>query len=253
MCAPIKMITTPAIQTPPTAQGFAAVAKLCAGAALAAYSGHPTIVGRNTSTQVLILSDFDRTVVSFRGTQEIEDWITDAQFELETFFYGRIHAGAKEALYDVFPRILSALSDVNPELPLYITGHSLGGLLAVPCAAMLQDRDIHVAGVFTFGQPRVGNKEFAQHYDQSPLGAKTYHFINGMDIVPRLPGAALGYRHCGQSYFFSEQGVLELNPRLWAMWLSDLSGFWQDLRKRHELSLLAEHRMALYQEKVNGL
>jgi triacylglycerol lipase len=244
----------PATQSPP-AQGFAAMAKICAAASLAAYSETPTVIGRYTNTQVLMSERVDEAwnIIAFRGTQEIEDWITDAEFLREQFMWGDVHAGFREAIYDVCGRIEYMLNDSNPGLPIYVTGHSLGGALAMLCAAMLKHHGFSVAGVITFGQPRVGSAVFRDIYNDSELGPRTLRFVNENDIVPRLPGALLGYRHCGQDYFFSNFGALELNPKFWAMAASDLLGFWEDWRIRHELGFLEDHHMSRYLEKVNAL
>lgn len=64
----------------------------------------------------------------------------------------------------------SVSSDSTPDLEVLLTGHSLGGALAVLCAYHLS-RWFHWRGgkkvrlmVYTFGQPRVGNVAFEQSY-----------------------------------------------------------------------------------------
>jgi hypothetical protein len=45
---------------------------------------------------------------------------------------------------------------------------------------------IPVQGVYTFGQPRVGDKDFADALN-AKLGSGIYRFVNDRDIVPRVP------------------------------------------------------------------
>lgn len=53
------------------------------------------------------------------------------------------------------------------DAPIYVTGHSLGGSIAVLTAAELSvDDDYNVATVYTYGKPRVGNKKFASWFNQ---------------------------------------------------------------------------------------
>lgn len=44
---------------------------------------------------------------------------------------------------------------------LYVTGHSLGGALAILCTADLKNVFGNVDLTYTYGQPRVGNQAFA--------------------------------------------------------------------------------------------
>ena len=74
---------------------------------------------------------------------------------------------------------------------LVVNGHSLGaalGSLAVLDFARMHDKE----NLFiTFGQPRVGNKEFAAYFDSmiaNPMRLVHYH-----DIVPHIPFEWMGY------------------------------------------------------------
>ncbi|WP_437602159.1 lipase family protein [Sorangium sp. So ce590] len=89
---------------------------------------------------------------------------------------------------------------------LYITGHSLGGALAVLTAARIytdsnieQLRDV-LRGVYTFGQPMVGNRTFARMIGKK-FESKLFRHIYRKDIVPRLPPCSLGsFEHFGREY-----------------------------------------------------
>lgn len=98
----------------------------------------------------------------------------------------KVHPGFWQAFDTVRPDIEASLSTPDlADLPLYITGHSLGGAIAVVATYVLaSDR---VAACYTFGAPRVGNAAFGQC-----IKVPIYRFINANDIVPRLlPGMAL--------------------------------------------------------------
>ncbi|MBV9772558.1 MAG: lipase family protein [Gemmatimonadetes bacterium] len=88
-------------------------------------------------------------------------------------------------------RLLDFLMDnaVANEIPIAVTGHSLGGGLATVFAPWLQYQ-ITTAGktvpglvVMTFAAPAVGNQAFAQAYD-AMFGANAWRFYNELDIVP---------------------------------------------------------------------
>ena len=70
------------------------------------------------------------------------------------------------------------------ELQLFITGHSLGGALAITAVKFLAS---DIAGAcYTFGSPPVGTKSFDRDI-KTPI----YRVVNHVDIVPRLPNPIL--------------------------------------------------------------
>jgi hypothetical protein len=86
----------------------------------------------------------------------------------------------------------------------------LGGALAELCAARASFdpaiTSIPIQGVYTFGQPRVGDDAFATLLD-AKLGARIFRFVNDRDIVPRVPFYSMGYRHYGNQTFFDKLGT----------------------------------------------
>lgn len=53
------------------------------------------------------------------------------------------------------------LQNYDESVSIIVTGHSLGGALAVLCSLDLKNSFNRNIYVYTFGQPRVGNKKFA--------------------------------------------------------------------------------------------
>ncbi|WP_437307926.1 lipase family protein [Sorangium sp. So ce388] len=108
------------------------------------------------------------------------------------------------------PEVLSAL---------YITGHSQGAALAVIAAALIEsDNELaglraKVRGVYTFGQPMVGDRTFAEEHSDT-IGRKLFRHVYGRDIVPRMPPFAVGrFQHLGRQYNSTDQGwVYEPRP-----------------------------------------
>lgn len=139
----------------------------------------------------------ERAVLAFRGTQslaEIRDMRDNLRADRVPFHGSRAHRGFKEAateLWDTFDlgAALTAMAAANPGRRLYVTGHSLGGAMAV-IAAMLFPFDALV----TFGQPMAGT-------DIAPAiapGVRYLRVVNGADNVTTLPPAVLGYNHAGE-------------------------------------------------------
>jgi hypothetical protein len=102
---------------------------------------------------------------------------------------------------------------------LYITGHSLGGALAVlTTVAILQDPDLApvrkvLRGVYTYGQPMVGDATFAKRFEHD-VGDMLFRHVYERDIVPMLPPRTMGkFHHIGQEYTATDGGwVPEYRP-----------------------------------------
>jgi triacylglycerol lipase len=130
-------------------------------------------------------------VLAFRGTRSSLNWQTNLHTWLihpsDTDPRLRVHQGfynAFERLSDGARGIKKAINDVRAtsvgRIPIYITGHSLGGALAQISAAVLGSDQI--AACYTFGSPRVGNYVF-DLWVKPP----SYRVINYADIVPQVP------------------------------------------------------------------
>jgi pimeloyl-ACP methyl ester carboxylesterase len=135
--------------------------------------------------------------VVFEGTDPlvVANWVTNFTFVPDQ---DGIHRGFGSALAAAWQEIAGALSQAGPKPQLYVTGHSLGGALAVLCA-LRAARELAAAAqaVYTFGMPRVGNRAFAAAYDQV-LGENTYRLVHGEDIVPTVPPSELRFAHVGR-------------------------------------------------------
>ncbi|WP_437287421.1 lipase family protein [Sorangium sp. So ce406] len=109
---------------------------------------------------------------------------------------------------------------------LYITGHGIGGALAVIAAALidmtpsLQSVRKTLRGIYTYGQPKVGDTDFANTF-QPRFGSKLFRHVSLDDNVIYMPLAWTGefwrirrtvrqfkhfYVHLGQMLVPSEAG-----------------------------------------------
>ena len=77
-------------------------------------------------------------------------------------------------------QVRAAIDELPSDFTFYITGHSLGGALAIIATRDLE-RD-SLAACYTFGNPRVGDEEFGEG-----IHAPIYRVVNAADYVPRLP------------------------------------------------------------------
>lgn len=159
-----------------------------------------------------VVSGEDVTVITFRGTnfKELSDWIrnADAVATADTP-HGKVHRGFHEALVSLQPQVNEILKDCDTT-HLWVTGHSLGGALALLCAYQLeQDAPMSVSGVITYGQPMVARRDFADYID-TELRGRFARFVNRDDIVPRLPPQHVA---CGSLVWFTEDGIKRSPPK----------------------------------------
>lgn len=142
----------------------------------------------------------DAAILSFAGTEpdSLRAWNIDFHFVPGP---DGISSGFGRALAAVQSKIEDLLRGMNG-MPLYVTGHSLGGALAVVAAARLPATARNtIRGIYTFGMPRPGNSLFAAGYHApvgSSLGDRTYRFRHGDDIVPTVAPQIVGAVHVGR-------------------------------------------------------
>ncbi|CAE7845683.1 LIP [Symbiodinium sp. KB8] len=108
-------------------------------------------------------------LVSFRGTQpsSLKDWIDDLKFvKTEPYPYCtkcEVHKGFYQSWNALKSQVLNAIDGFGGG-PIVVTGHSLGAAMAALCAFDL--KGYSVEHVYTFGQPRVGDTNFASTFGQ---------------------------------------------------------------------------------------
>lgn len=131
-------------------------------------------------------------ILAFRGTElSLKDIKADIKAELVEVEIGgkkfRIHKGYLSQFQAIQTEINAALKkDAIKVCQLFLTGHSLGGALAIVATKFLAS-DI-TGACYTFGSPPVGTKNF-----DSDIKTPIYRIVNHVDIVPRLPNPILIY------------------------------------------------------------
>ena len=175
-------------------------------------------------------------ILAFRGTQTLEDWQTDFKVKLVKSSVGRVHRGFTESLDNIWEDIKQSIAQFcDKSQKIWITGHSLGAALAALAVDRLTEGEEEVSGLYTFGQPRVGDKEFAENFDWK-IKSRSFRFVNDEDIVTRVPPRLLGYEHIGTVRFFDYQGTLFKDNIAWKRWLSSCeSGSARSLDRFSEL------------------
>lgn len=164
------------------------------------------------SMQGYALAIDDTVVLCFRGTEidDSSDVLQDLKFIRSRKSGGSIHFGFDSGYMGMHKQVLKFLEQHKPAR-VWITGHSLGGALSVVCAYhLLQDTDVSIAGIMTFGQPMTVSKNLAATLD-SQLGDKYVYFINDMDPVAR---AVEPYVHFGFMVHYVDGKIIKSDPPL---------------------------------------
>lgn len=168
------------------------------------------------STQCFIAANARFAIVAFRGS---EIWKRDKEIDVKRIFAdlaadvdvrlspwaagGRVHHGFKQAMEEVWDEIYPVIKSLEARgCTIWMTGHSLGGALAMLAA----DRYQNVQGVYSFGAPRIGDLNFRRRFS-----VPAYRIVNGSDIVAQVPARGV-YRHVGDLKVIDAVGNLHLQP-----------------------------------------
>ncbi|APZ93304.1 putative lipase [Fuerstiella marisgermanici] len=147
------------------------------------------------SMQGYVVDAGDDSIVVLRGTESHEyDILQDLRFLESEEQQGAMHGGFVKGYKPMHSQVISLLERYETKR-VWITGHSLGGGLAIVCAFQLVVKDEYpIAGVMTFGQPKVVEGEMLAFLEPR-LAGKYVFFVNDMDPVPRLIDPYLHFGH----------------------------------------------------------
>ncbi|KAF1328893.1 hypothetical protein FI667_g6455, partial [Globisporangium splendens] len=197
-----------------------------------------------TDTHVVVALNQDRTrlVVAFRGTTSRENWKSNLRFHQKVLWVKsrgrwrqrtcmeatkdflskipllnmalpRVHSGfwkAYASVRDELKEVTRLILDENPGVTVYVTGHSMGGALAILAAYDLAVNFSMKVNMYNFGGPRVGNPSFCRHYNKCV--ATSYRVVMDGDIVPGVPKFWGLYQHVGTEIAIDLEGNLIVDP-----------------------------------------
>lgn len=189
-----------------------------------------------TSTNLIVMSNESVIVVIFRGSEvrggfrnAKKDWLlTDAKckmIEVPEFNNTFLHSGFWKSYSSIEDTLIKTIHEHQTNhQKIFITGHSLGGALAVLAALDFSLHQLQPFGVYTYANPRVGSERFAEFYEQQNI--PTFRYVNKNDIVPMLPptkcfhrmfcpekdkGVCGRYEHVGTTYNITRSDSILIN------------------------------------------
>lgn len=142
---------------------------------------HQSTITENQVSYFLTQSNGVQTI-AIRGTANEANVMLDLDVELkpDTQLNIKLHqgfaSGARAILTEIKPYL-------KADQPIQLTGHSLGGAIAVVLGMYLEKSDFNVAQIITFGQPKVTNVAGAELFTDLPL----IRVVTPDDIVPLVP------------------------------------------------------------------
>ncbi len=227
------------------------------------------------NTQAYVGENDQNIVVAFRGSEApdsldgFQDWlVTNAnnflilpEGEIGVDFAAagvgaRFHRGFLGALALVWTPVFTAVGELMQakERPLWVTGHSLGGALALVASWRFQQQFLQVHEVITFGAPMVGNQAAADAF-QREFSGKIFRFIDALDVVPLLPTISLvanAYIHCQAEQVLGDATAADAAAALESLAEREkeasalpAESIWSCLKDR-----IAHHMVSNYLEKI---
>ena len=137
-----------------------------------------------------------------------------------------VHEGFQDAFHASALHIGRIIGEyLKPNHQLWLTGHSLGGALAVLLAATLLESKLPVHGLYTFGAPRVGDKRFARTLNAALKGkAANWRVANEGDIVPHVPLES-SFWHAGERKLLLDDGGTSRSGKVWGNFKQNIWGW----------------------------
>jgi hypothetical protein len=165
------------------------------------------------SAKGVVLIAGDEAVIAFQGTDgadDIGDWFTNLDTIVADAPADPVHHGFYRAYRSLAPQLETILSRYAIR-HVWITGHSLGGAMAVLVALdLVRPGKVEVRGVMTFGQPLLLAPGFAAEANRL-LAGRHLRFVNEDDIVPRV---VPGLRGGGSTVWFRDGTPTFTPPRM---------------------------------------
>lgn len=198
-----------------------------------------------TQTEGMVYITGNCAWVVFAGTHKKRHWLSNFKISRKNCFgWFKAHKGFSECAEAVIGQCMDALNKYSAGTPIVVTGHSLGGAIALLVAIGIRSRAVDLEGkrrevsCITFGQPRVSTRAAIESVFRSPY----IRVQNGSDTIPRVP--RFGYSHAGTCLYLRNGEGYCVDPSLIERFLNRLPTIFQRA---------SDHSMADYIRELEGL
>lgn len=160
-----------------------------------------------------VLSSKKHNIIVFRGTQRTIEWVlninavyTTKESKVFSKSYGQIHPGFSTIYSNIAAQTLEIAKKLNPSVPCYVSGHSLGAAIATLAAidiAVNVPRLKKQVQLYTYASPRVGDPVFAREHNR--VVPNSYRVVNLADAITLVPFTVFfktEYVHVGEEWAF---------------------------------------------------
>jgi hypothetical protein len=163
-----------------------------------------------------ILENTQSIYVVLRGSSSIMNWLDDFEVKLVPYTTFpecncNVHYGFYRSALGISNKTISNIETLMKQYPSYsviVTGHSYGASCALLLAMELERNGIHTK-VYNYGQPRVGDTNYAKFVNT--ILPVYYRLTHNKDIVPHVPPIkGFGYLHSCGEIFEDSNGKLTL-------------------------------------------
>lgn len=181
----------------------------------------------DNGTQYIVMGNSDFMFIAFRGTEiKLKDIIIDLKLSTYTNVdsdkllglpagHGGFRRGAIDMInnnrffleLEEFKKKVQAKTGVYPtKQKIFLTGHSLGGALAILMAEPITRKGYEISSLYTFAAPLTMTKDESKWFNKKYKDI-TYTIVNRKDYVPRAaPSQRKNYCQIGQYYHINEDG-----------------------------------------------
>ncbi len=185
----------------------------------------------SASIQGYIANGIGFTMLAFRGSDhlEIDDWMGNADFDLVYDPHirgGQVHSGFQRSADSIWPQIQHLSPSYRPpDHKLFLTGHSLGGALAMLTAARFASRTTLLPRSTGSSPSANPAPAIAISPGASSATSMTEHSASSIATIssPACRHACSATITPGQLRYIDENGVLHENISLWQQLLTTLN------------------------------
>jgi len=159
---------------------------------------------------------------------------------------GWVHEGFRREARKLLPMVINYIRH-NPNRKIWLTGHSLGAAMALYITQELEFAGYAPEMLFTYGCPRLGNKEYVDC-----IKTKHHRFVNCNDIVPTVPPSLIGFCHHGILHYINYYGnIRQLTS--WQKFKDKMRAHYYAFKKGELFEGIDDHSISLYATRIKDI